>query len=656
MRMMRFARHRLALAPACLALIAMPAVADHSVEHVSEKDYFAELPVVLSVSRLAQPLNEVPGSVTVIDRELIRRSGAREVAEVLRLVPGFLFTSRNGANSLAAYHSGMDVYGSRMQVYVDGRSLYSSFYLGDTHVALRGLALEDIDRIEVLRGSNSASYGANAFLGVVNIITRNAADTHGAMLSATVGDKGINDNAARVGGGNEKASFRFTGSRRVDRGFNGVYDDTHVSRLQFRGDFAPTASDEVMVQFGAGEISRGEGAGVGGNPFRTIGNSDAHLQIRWQRQLAPDEQFQLRFVHEREHPRDRYIATEGLFSAVADNGGDSQRTEIGLQHFVRLGDAVRAVWGGEWRYEAANSQAAFHTTEMMSLHQWRAFGTVEWRPHAHWLLQAGGMYEGHSYTGGTFSPRVTASFHVLPDHTLRAGVTKSQRAPTFYELRGDTRLFNLTPGIPGWPVGAQVAWTFLASGTVKPETLITHELGYLGRFREINLSVDVRAFVERMNNRIWFSARPVGWVVPVNDAVNRPGPHIHGFEYQLDWRPFETTRLMLAEAHTRIASGDVAEEREAPDRNTTITWMQKLPGAIEFSAISTATTPFKWAGGGDLINMPRRLDIRLAKRFSIGATRGEISATVQAVNGGSQIYKLNERFDRRAFTTLRLDF
>ena len=69
---------------------------------VSEKDYFGDLPVVLSVSRLAQPLNEVPGAVTVIDRELIRRSGAREVAEVLRLVPGFVFTSRNGANPQAA--------------------------------------------------------------------------------------------------------------------------------------------------------------------------------------------------------------------------------------------------------------------------------------------------------------------------------------------------------------------------------------------------------------------------------------------------------------------------------------------------------------------------------------------------------------------------
>lgn len=124
--MLTWLRRGLILAPACLFLLPEPAIADRAAEHVSEKDYFGELPVVLSVSRLAQPLNEVPGAVTVIDRELIRRSGAREVAELLRLVPGFLLTYRNGANPLASYHAGMDVYGSRMQVYVDGRSLYSS--------------------------------------------------------------------------------------------------------------------------------------------------------------------------------------------------------------------------------------------------------------------------------------------------------------------------------------------------------------------------------------------------------------------------------------------------------------------------------------------------------------------------------------------------
>ncbi|MCE9570078.1 MAG: TonB-dependent receptor plug domain-containing protein, partial [Rhodocyclales bacterium] len=228
--------------PAALAWLGASVAA----QDISEHEYFSDLPVVLSVSRLAQPLDEAPGAVTVIDAETIRRSGARDVAEVLRLVPGFLFTYRNGANPQASYHSGMDTYGSRMQVFVDGRSLYSSLLFGDTNLGLRGIVLEDIERIEVLRGSNSASYGANAFLGVVNIVTRNAADTHGAMVSATMGDRGVEDNVARVGWGDEKASFRITASRRVDHGFERVYDDSHVSRLQFRADLVPTPNDELM--------------------------------------------------------------------------------------------------------------------------------------------------------------------------------------------------------------------------------------------------------------------------------------------------------------------------------------------------------------------------------------------------------------------------
>lgn len=647
--MLTWLRRGLILAPVCLFLLPEPAIADRAAEHVSEKDYFGELPVVLSVSRLAQPLNEVPGAVTVIDRELIRRSGAREVAELLRLVPGFLLTYRNGANPLASYHAGMDVYGSRMQVYVDGRSLYSSFYLGDTHVALRSIVLEDIDRIEVLRGSNSASYGANAFLGVVNIVTRDAADTHGAMVSVTAGDQHVRDHVARYGWGDGKASFRVTAARRVDRGFDNVIDDSKVARFQFRADLAPTERDDVMIQLGTAEVWRGEGAGTGTNPYRNVGNEEAHLHMRWRRQLSADEELQLRVVHERERPMDRFIAVSGAVTAVADSGGIGERTEVGLQHALRIAPTLRAAWGGEWRYETARSQPVYFTRDSISLHQWRMFGNLEWRPHPQWLLQAGGTYEGHSYTGGTFSPRMMASFHMQPDHTLRAGITRAVRAPTFFELRGDTRLFLATAPT------TQVGWTFLSSGTVKPETLITHEVGYLGRFRDLNLSIDARAFVERMNKRIWFSARTVGAFTP-NDAVNRPGPHIHGFEYQFDWRPVAGTRLSLAESHLRSERGDAAETREAPFRNTVVTWMQTLPGNFELSAISTAATPFQWAGGGDLINTPRRLDLRLGKPFALGATRGEFSVTAQAINGGYQVYKANQRFNRRSFATLRLDF
>lgn len=644
--------HRFIAGFACCGLMAAQVAAEGADgREVSERDFFGELPVVLSVTRLAQPLNEVPGAVTVIDRELIRRSGARDLAEVLRLVPGFLLTYRNGANPQASYHAGMDVYGSRMQVYVDGRSLYSSFYLGDTHIAMRGIVLEEVERIEVLRGSNSASYGANAFLGVVNIVTRNAADTRGAMVSLTRGEAGVADATVRYGWGDEKSSYRLTAARRRDRGFNFVIDDSRISRLQFRGDLTPTAADEIMLQVGIGEIWREEGIGTGGNPFRSIGNEDAHLSLRWQRQVAADEQIQLRFVHERERPIDRFIAVQGAVRAVADAGGRSQRTELGLQHALRLDPALRAAWGGEWRHETARSEGLYFTSDTISLHQWRVFGNLEWRPHPQWLLQAGGTHEGHSHTGSALSPRLTASFHVLPEHTLRAGVTRSVRAPTFYELRGDTRFYRTTAP------ATQVAWTFLSSGTVKPETLISHELGYLGRFRELGLTFDVRAFLERMNNRIWFAARRVpGWPAAVNDAINRPGPHIHGFEYQADWRPFAATRLMLAESQVRAERGDANETREMPFRNSTLTWLQQLPGTYELSAIYTTATSYQWAGGGETIDKPRRLDLRLAKAFALGPARGELSITAQGVDGGHQVYKANQRFDRRSFATLRLDF
>ncbi|MDP2133097.1 MAG: TonB-dependent receptor [Sulfuritalea sp.] len=481
---------------------------------------------------------------------------------------------------------------------------------------------------------------------------------------------GINDNAARLGWGDGRASFRVTGSRRVDRGFDGLHDDSHISSFQFRSDLVPSSDDEIMFQLGAGETARGDGEGLAGNPFRTTEQSNAYVLLRWQRQLAPDEKLELRVIHERESFTDRALVTGivgGPVSAISDSSGDVQRTELGLQHAFSLAREVRMAWGGEWRHELLHAPPLYFSSDSISLHQWRAFATLEWRPHEQWLLQASGMQEGHSYTGSAFSPRLAANFHMTPNHTFRAGVTKSQRAPTFYELRADTRLFNIAPGNIFVPVGTQipgVGWLYRSLGTVKAESLISHEIAYLGHFREANLKIDARAFVERMNDRITVEGRTVANpalpAVPfanVRNFVNRPGPHLHGFEYQFDWRPFPDTRLMLSEMHNRSKAGTFADEAlEAPFRSSSLTWFQKLPANFDFTAISTVSTPFKWAAGGQLINTPRRLDMRIGKAFGIGATRGEMSLTVQAINGGSQIYKLDQRFNRRAFASLRLDF
>ncbi len=130
---------------------------------LSEADFLDELPVVLSVSRLSQPVSDAPAAVTVIDQDMIRASGFRDIPDLLRLVPGFSVAYTRDNTWAAGYHGLGDAYSRRFQVLVDGRSIYSPHY-GAVNWTDLPLAIDDIERIEVVRGPNAAVYGANAFV------------------------------------------------------------------------------------------------------------------------------------------------------------------------------------------------------------------------------------------------------------------------------------------------------------------------------------------------------------------------------------------------------------------------------------------------------------------------------------------------------------
>ncbi len=150
------------------------------------------LPDVLTATHLYQPPAAVPGSVSTIDQELIIASGARNITDLLRLVPGMLVVPESGNLTTVNYHGTSPGQARRLQVLIDGRSVYRA---GFAQVSWSDLpvAIEDIQRIEVFRGPNTVSYGANALLGVINIITLSAKDTHGTLLKTNLGEKGIRD-------------------------------------------------------------------------------------------------------------------------------------------------------------------------------------------------------------------------------------------------------------------------------------------------------------------------------------------------------------------------------------------------------------------------------------------------------------------------------
>ena len=134
------------------------------------------VPEVLTPVRLKQPHTEVPASVTVIDPDMIAASGVRELPEVLRLIPGMVVSARSGWDYVVSYHGTNRRNSHRMQVLIDGRSIYQAG-LATIDWSDIPLAMEDIERIEVTRGPNTAAYGANAFLGIINIITKHPDDS-----------------------------------------------------------------------------------------------------------------------------------------------------------------------------------------------------------------------------------------------------------------------------------------------------------------------------------------------------------------------------------------------------------------------------------------------------------------------------------------------
>ncbi|ROM89760.1 TonB-dependent siderophore receptor [Pseudomonas brassicacearum] len=177
------------------------------------------LPQVLTATRLKQSPAAVPGSMTVIDSELIKASGARDISELLRLVPGMMVGNVSGNQAAVNYHGTNASEARRMQVLIDGRSVYRAG-LATVDWSDIPVAMEDIERIEVFRGPNTVSYGANALMAVVNIITRAPANSHGTRLKVTRGERGINDWYASQGTGWETGDLRLSMSGQEDDGFD----------------------------------------------------------------------------------------------------------------------------------------------------------------------------------------------------------------------------------------------------------------------------------------------------------------------------------------------------------------------------------------------------------------------------------------------------
>ena len=357
------------LALSLIASSSVPADDEVAPADPTELDFLSDMPVVLSVSRLAQPLPEALGAITVIDREMIRASGFHELPDVLRLVPGFLVGHLTGGITTVNYHALAEDVSRRMQVLVDGRSVYTPSF-GGVDWSNLPIALEDVDRIEVIRGPKGASFGANAFLATINIITLHPSQDEGAAIAFSAGQEDLRVGYVCFGKTIGNLDFRGSARYQEDAGLSSLPDDKDIALINSRWSYRLGNRDALDFQFGVNRSNAEFGSTTNPtNAVRPIRAKGAFAQLKWRHELSGESELSLQLYHTQRDVEDEFQfivppvirPIVGVDELTLGLSYEEQRDNIEFQHSARLRDDLRVVWGVEGRCDAVHSTRLYGT-------------------------------------------------------------------------------------------------------------------------------------------------------------------------------------------------------------------------------------------------------------------------------------------------------
>lgn len=672
------------LAAFCLLVSTAPAWAQPETQIPPDEALFlGEVPVILSATRLAQPPSESPASVTVIDRKMIDASGAIDIPDLFRLVPGFQVGHVSGYWSVVTSHGLSDAFARRLQVLVDGRSVYTPAFGGVLWADL-ALAIEDIDRIEIIRGPNAATHGANSVSATINIITRHPSQDQGSYLKMTRGGLDTDRVVARYGATDGPFTYRLTAGYRDDIGFPDMRDNQRVSLLTYRGEYQASARDTVDIQAGINRNRREEGKdGSLTDISRDEDTTNSYQYLRWRRVLGTHSEWSLLYTHDYYKNPDSFQSAllsqilgipfpNVFFPTTPDQplavNEDliTERHNIEFQHIHSFGDGLRLVWGAEARSDRARGQGWFGKPSPVTEYLNRLFANTEWRFAPDWLLNAGLMYEHTEYSEGDWSPRLAVNHHLSPEHTLRASAARALRTPSLFEQRADAYFMALD--------GTLIDRLYLATRPLKPEQMTSYELGYLGEFPGAALTTDFKFFREELRQIISAVrdnsiADPIASTTPYT-FYNDGEADINGAEAQFKWRPLARTQFVYAHAYAHQrgflldkVTGGVPTYQNTD--NSTPVSTRSLLAIHEFAPRVEGSLAYYRVGnmkffGGDQTGGFRTLDARLSVKLRNESWYGELSLVGQNLLGDYFDFDKSDSahafFGRRYLLTLGLHF
>ncbi|QQS55392.1 MAG: TonB-dependent receptor [Candidatus Competibacteraceae bacterium] len=512
---------------------------------------------VVSATKVEQALEDTASAVFVITQDDIRRSGVTNIPDALRLAPG-VQVARIDANKWAITIRGFNGrFANKLLVLVDGRSIYTSVFAG-VYWDIQDLLLEDIEQIEVIRGPGASLWGANAVNGVINILTKRAADTQG-LISVTAGkEEGAIVGMRYSGQLGDSAHYRLYGKfldqdSLLDARGQDAEDDWRLSSGGFRLDWAPSDRDNIFVDGGLFDESLQQNLLVPSltppfsQPMRDKAQvSGGHLQGRWERVLSDTSRLSLQMYYQDQHRRDAIL------------GFDIDTFDLDFQHAFALNGQNDLIWGlGYRRYSDDYRRTALGsmTPSRLDYDLFSAFvqDQIDLIPHE-LKLTLGTRLEHNDFSGWEFQPNVRLMWRPHPRHRLWAAVSRAVRAPS----RGDDGVaLGLVVVPPQPPLDLPGLLVFQGDPAFTSEKLTAYELGYRTWLAE-QLSLDIAAFyneyddlraVEQRNDLITLED---GYLRIPAVFVNAVQGNTYGFEIAANWQAADRWRLQLAYSYLQV--------------------------------------------------------------------------------------------------------
>jgi iron complex outermembrane recepter protein len=585
---------------------------------------------VTSVSKKGERLSDAPAAIFVITQEDIRRSGVTSIPEALRMAPG-VEVAKIDANKWAISARGFNSrFATKLLVLLDGRSIYSPVFSG-VWWDVQDTLLEDIDRIEVIRGPGATLWGANAVNGVINIITRKAGETQGGLISAGAGTEEKGFGAVRYGLKtgentavrayakyfNRDASVTSTGAEAAD--------EWDQFRTGFRMDHEPSGQNNFTLQ---GDYYQGRS----GSTYNVVTLSPPYSMSfdekpdllggnvlgRWKHVYSNTSELTLQAYYDRTDRRDTFAAEE------RDTG------DIDLQHRFKWIGGQEIIWGLGYRLTRDDIKdnnlrtisPTSQSNELFSAFIQDDITLIDDR--LRWVI--GSKFEHNDYTGFEVQPSTRLIWTPSKDQSLWGAISRSVRTPSRAERTVTTNVAVIPPGQAENPGPLPIQIQILGNTNFASEELIAYELGY--RLRPTHyLNIDLAGYYNRYSKLrsnsdpadnaptlAFSSGQP--YINQTLELENGLSKDIYGVELALEWQPLSWWRIkgtytfMKSDTDESSRGLKGAQNLDFPQHQFSVRSMINVGKDIE------ADTWLRYVDSFDNGSVPRyyTLDVRLAWR------------------------------------------